>query len=369
MTANPNASLETRQVLTYLTNLTGVLSGQQAAYNMQYLSSGFRNHVQPLHDTTGQWPALLGASYGHGATAQEVSDGNRVLIDWWNAGGLVTIHAPVNNPWTDGNQHDLSQRDLAQLINPNSAVYARWMTQLDELVAGLTQLRDAGVVVLWRPLHEMTFRDTFWWNPPTQAGFASFKDVWRHMFNHFARLDNLLWVYAASNSGPYPADAGYPGDDYVDIVGVDVYSDTCSIQGDRYERLTAFGKPFALCEFGPQPTRDGSYNNLTTLNAIRERYPETCYILQWHSWAENKVAIGDCRNAGSLLSDPFVVNRDGVNWRGVTHGGNLLADLTSQVEWMSGVVTRAEQVADRLEALTQRWETALGAMGKALDGG
>jgi hypothetical protein len=40
-------------------------------------------------------------------------------------------------------------------LNPDSETHLRWMKELDQLADGLQQLKDAGVVVLWRPFHEM----------------------------------------------------------------------------------------------------------------------------------------------------------------------------------------------------------------------
>ncbi len=56
---------------------------------------------------------------------------------------------------------------------------------------------------------------------------TEYQTVWIDLFNYFSKeknLDNLLWVYApgyaATNVSLY-----YPGDDYVDIVALDVYVD------------------------------------------------------------------------------------------------------------------------------------------------
>ena len=77
----------------------------------------------------------------------------------------------------------------------------RWMHELDILAAGLGELQDAGVVVLWRPFHEVN-GDWFWWGGKKPETFIR---VWRHMFDYFTKtkkLNNLLWVY-----GPEPRQA------------------------------------------------------------------------------------------------------------------------------------------------------------------
>ena len=47
---------------------------------------------------------------------------------------------------------------------------------------------------------------------------------WFDYFTHEKNLHNLLWVYAPDQSAPNVT-LYYPGDDYVDIVALDVYVD------------------------------------------------------------------------------------------------------------------------------------------------
>ena len=72
------------------------------------------------------------------------------------------------------------------------------MQELDQLAAGLEELKEAGVVVIWRPFHEMN-GDWFWWGAKPPAEFVK---VWRHMFDYFTntkQLDNLLWAYGPNH--------------------------------------------------------------------------------------------------------------------------------------------------------------------------
>jgi len=324
--ANPNASADARKVLNYLNRLQDrpdnrVVSGQSLESNIGLADAGYQEFVVDLHAATGKWVGMIGLDYGWNASSSEISAGNQVLIDYWNRGGLVTLHYHVNNPWTGGNVRDLRHRDFVELITPGTVVYDTWMAELDKVAAGLAELRDAGVVVLWRPFHEMTFTNTFWWgvqrNDP--ASNESYKNMWRHMFNYFTYdkgLNNLLWVYAAADTDSYNSvDGPYPGYAYVDIVGIDVYSDSMTILGDGYNKLVALGKPFALTEVGPIGERDGSFDNMVTINAIRNRYPQTAYFLYWHNWTNNKVAIVTNENAEALLNDPWVITRDEIDWK------------------------------------------------------
>lgn len=90
-------------------------------------------------------------------------------------------------------------------------------SDLDKIAPYLLQLQSAGIPVLWRPLHEAAGK-WFWWG----AGTAdSYKKLWILMYDTFKKkgINNLIWVWTSEgNDG-----AWYPGDDYVDIIGIDMY--------------------------------------------------------------------------------------------------------------------------------------------------
>lgn len=322
---NPDASLAARQVLNLIQQLpeqseNRVLSGQHLAHHPYNVPDGYNNYVLGLESDTGQRPAILGADFGRG-TPSDLSRANAVLIDHWNQGGLVTINMHPENPWTGGGYRDKTHRNLEELITEGTAANTAWMLDLARIADGLEELRDAGVVVLFRPFHEMNYRTVFWWDMgavlddhPSQ-GEAAWIAMWHHLFHYMTverGLDNLLWVYAPADYDDawHGVMRVYPGDDYVDIVGIDLYNDAVDIQNQGYEKLIATGKPFALTEFGPG-TLDGSFDNSDTIAAIKSKYPETAYVLYWHSWNWNGLqhaSIRDNANPSGLLDDPWVAN-------------------------------------------------------------
>ena len=332
--ANPHASPEAKQLLRDLAQLPSrsenrVISGQHLSYHIRDTSEGYQTYIVDLQGSSAKWVAMIGVTYSLGATLSEIQQANRILIEHWNQGGLIMVDHHANNPWTGGSPWDLTSRNLEELITPGSAVNRVWMAELDKVAAGLAELRDAGVVVLWRPFHEMNYRECFWWDMgavlndhPGQGGQV-WKNMWKHMFNYFSdpqgwNLNNLLWVYGpadASSAGWNEPDVVYPGGEYVDIVSLDVYSDTQMVQGDTYEQLLSLAKPFGFAEVGPGSVMDGTWDNMTIIDSIRDRYPKVTFFGNWHSWTDNQVAIVDNRNAAALLSDPWVITREDQDWR------------------------------------------------------
>jgi mannan endo-1,4-beta-mannosidase len=180
------------------------------------------------------------------------------------------------------------------------------MRELDQLAEGLQQLKDAGVVVLWRPFHEMN-GDWFWWNGKDPATFIQ---LWRQMFNYFTQtkgLDNLLWVYAP-NHGDNAA-AYYPGDRYADLIGLDAYTDfidTNHIKG--YAGMARIKKPFGFTEFGPHGPENppGDYDYLRFIQGVQTNFPRTVFFMSWNA----RWSLARNTNTTELLNHPWIINRE-----------------------------------------------------------
>ena len=97
---------------------------------------------------------------------------NRLAIEYARNGGLVTISAHLYNPANPkrGGLRDKGVDTRDPALDPATRPISRWMEELDILAAGLKDLQDAGVVVLWRPFHEMN-GDWFWWGGKDPEAF------------------------------------------------------------------------------------------------------------------------------------------------------------------------------------------------------
>ena len=311
--ANTNASPAARAVLQYVQGLQGrsekrLLSGQFTDFGTN-AAVNTKKVFDLIQQRTGCRPAILGVDYADWHDGSIAAAGpNAAALDQWRHGGLVTISAHFFNPLrTNLTVSGLRDKgvDIAPLLDPASPAHAIWLRELDDIAAGLQQLRDAGVVVLWRPFHEMN-GGWFWWGAKKPDMFIV---LWRQMFDYFTtrkKLDNLLWVYAA-NTGGRTADY-YPGDNYVDLVGVDAYADfvdTQHIQGTA--ELQRLSKPFGFTEFGPHGPfhPSGDYNYLRFMDGVKKHFPQAVFFQAWSvNWG-----LTTNQNVGALLHDPWVVNR------------------------------------------------------------
>jgi mannan endo-1,4-beta-mannosidase len=307
--ANPNANPKARAVLDYFAALgpnqtKRLVSGQFAAFGN---GSGLRL-LSEIHDKTGHWPALLGVDYadfGRGGLTFKVP--NQAAMQYWQQGGLVTVSAHLYNPVrTNGGGLRDKGVELKDLMAPDTDTHKRWMQELDLLAGGLSELQDAGVVVLWRPFHEMN-GGWFWWGAKDPATFVA---LWRQMFDYFTqtkKLNNLLWVYAP-NHGDKTAEY-YAGDHYVDLVGLDAYTDfidTSHIKG--YAEVERLPKPFGFTEFGPHGASNppGDYDYLRFLEGVTNNFPRAVFFMSWNA----KWSLATNEHTKELLSDPSVINSE-----------------------------------------------------------
>ena len=263
---------------------------------------------------------------------------NELAKEYWRIGGLVTISCHMSNPWDGGKAWSKKGR-FEDLLDRSTPAYARYMEQVDEVARGLADLQDAGVVVIFRPFHEMT--SPFWWGGRDPA---TFKKLWRRMFVYYTQekgLHNLIWTWSPLVSKK--AMSYYPGNAYVDMTGLDIYAN--GVKGTKavYDDIMKTGKPFAITEFGPP---GNAHDNTTSRNYdygpfarhIKEHMPETVFFLAWRdAWG-----LLANLNAKKLLDDPLIANKGELDYQGkfpglknfITRSGNKLMDGDKHFRFM-----------------------------------
>lgn len=228
---NSNANSTAQSVYDYLRSIWGqyTLSGQQDLTWQDNI-----DEYQRVINDTGKAPAIMGYDFmqiglaaGNPGLAQ-----TQEAITHWNRGGLVTFCWHWRDPNNNGGStvgEFYTDRTSFQIpiangqLDTNSASYANIEDDIALIAAELQELQDAGVTVLWRPLHEAS-GGWFWWGRNDRAdgipAAYAYVALWRHLYNTLTidyGLNNLIWVW----NGQSPA--WYPGDDYVDISSYDVY--------------------------------------------------------------------------------------------------------------------------------------------------
>jgi mannan endo-1,4-beta-mannosidase len=288
---DPKATSNTQSIYRYLLGVRGknIIAGQQ---DLTWKDSV--DMARRVFDDTGKYPALMGFDFmNYGMTGPRVDGLHQTeeAIAFARRGGLVTFcwhwRDPALLKTSRVNEANFYVRDADPRKNTgftipiapgrldtSSAAYQQINGGIDLIAGELKRLSDAGVTVLWRPLHEASgYRGDgwFWWGRARTDGVPqaqAYIRLWRHLYDRLVNvhgLHNLIWVW----NGQDPA--WYPGDDVVDIVGYDIYDSgdgkTYKSQIQTYldaQGISALAKPIALTEnsYIPDPDKmaaDGAW--------------------------------------------------------------------------------------------------------------
>ncbi len=279
---NRDASPTTKKVLNLLYDIKGkyMLSGEQN-YNSDL--NVFSDSAKAI---TGKYPAVWGTDMMNWGDKDLGPQVVAESIKKWKEGYLVTLmwHEgnPTHNPPYDFEKDvkgRMTDAEWTELTTPGTALNKKWLDQIDAVAGYLKQLRDAGVPVLWRPYHEMN-GVWFWWG--NRKGPDGIVKLWKMMYDRYTNyhhLNNLLWVWGANGLRDIPFDEAYdyrdyyPGPQYVDVLGADIYHFDYE-QKDYNDLLKlANGKPIALTETGELPKPE-----------IIGVQPQWCWFMVWTSW-------------------------------------------------------------------------------------
>ena len=147
----------------------------------------------------------------------------------FNASGCTEDVMGTSNTNTCFNYTKAFKDSQCKEIDETSQEYKDIVADVDIVSGYFKQLQDKGIAVVWRPLHEAS-GGWFWWGT---ASAECYVQLYRLVFNRMVvtnELKNLIWVWNINTDPAFGYDysalnaAWYPGDEYVDIVAVDIYN-------------------------------------------------------------------------------------------------------------------------------------------------
>lgn len=221
---NPNASEGVHRVLAFLASTWGkyILSGQ---YDIAWNDS--IDMLERVRNDTGREPAIMGYDFLQITGPTRNFGQTNEAIAYWEKGGLVTFcwH------WRMGRSREFytDKTDFRITRDESSPEYAATIKMIDHVAMELKRLEKAGIPVLWRPLHEAS-GGWFWWGA---SGPDDYLWLWNLLYDRLTNhhgLNNLIWVWNGQDK------AWYPGDETVDIIGLDIYPPP----GDHRSQLEKF---------------------------------------------------------------------------------------------------------------------------------
>lgn len=310
------ATQETKALLQNLHDIAGnhSLFGHQAtlAYGYTWRGDSSRSDVK---DVTGSFPALYGWD-----VADFLPNPNAENPEWnkqrWNQnlayaqeglerGGVITYAWHMRNPVTYKSFYDTTKAIHA--IIPGGEKHDEYKQTLDLVAEFFQELSP--MPVIFRPYHEHN-GDWFWWG----KGLTTEEDyitLWRFTVEYLREekgVNNLIWAFSPDRSRIAMDNFdegyfyGYPGDDYVDIIGIDNYRDAGRSDGGQTmeEKKRDFG--ISLSNVAKIAIEKGKISALTEtgLEAIPDSVWWTEHLLpamQYDDMSKRNVYVQVWRNA------------------------------------------------------------------------
>lgn len=272
---NQQAGQSAKELLNFLTSNYGryTLTGQ-------YVSSPDNEEMELVFQTTGKYPVIrFSALHTSGSSFDSMFREIDACADWYRNGGIVSLmwywEAPSKKPSvyaeetdfvladavTDIDIANLTQEEIRGLYGEGKISEQCYglILDIDNMAGQLMSLKNKGVPVLWRPLHESS-GEWFWWGGDTEA----YKWLWNLMYRRFTDyfgLDNLIWVWNGQSESTLVDKNTF------DIASLDIYMGSEKDFGSRYEQFLALqkivgeDKLIALSECSEIPDIDASFRD------------------------------------------------------------------------------------------------------------
>jgi mannan endo-1,4-beta-mannosidase len=282
------------------------LFGHQHAMEYGHGWAGDENRSD-VKSVTGSNPAVIGVDLsgftGRPADAvqKEKERVRRVVEDTYNRGGVITVAWHFNNPVSPGGFYwkDSVSLPAVKYIIPGGEANDKYK----EILRGIGEWannvkgKDGNLVpMIFRPFHEFD-GGWFWWGAPhcTREEFIS---LWRFTVSYLRDsmgVHNFIYAFSPDNRFNTEAEYldRYPGDEWVDLLGVDNYGD---MGRDGYKLDAASkklriisdlaikkGKLAAFTETGLESLPNPNWWNDVLLKVMKRDNLRLCYVLVWRN--------------------------------------------------------------------------------------
>lgn len=237
--------------------------------------------VKAVYDKSDKYPALVGLDLlmatGHQSDESwfmsYTENSIKIAEELWKEGGIpaFTWHWKVGKDsvfYTKDTNFDFTKGFLSGTTNwdTTSETYKLLVADIDKISKHFQRLQTQGIAAIWRPIHEAA-GGWFWWG---SKGAEAYKALYALVYDRMVNtngLKNLIWVWNIERDPAIGYDykalngAWYPGDEYVDIIGVDIYNSAFDYNSNvnSYNKIVSemgTDKIIALTENGPIVTPD-----------------------------------------------------------------------------------------------------------------
>ncbi|MEZ4810282.1 MAG: glycosyl hydrolase [Allomuricauda sp.] len=219
----------------FLTSKKGIILGHQDSpgYGVGWKNDETSNTFESdVRKTTGDFPGVYGFDLGHIELDKESNLDTvgfalmrKSIQEAYGKGGIITLSWHLDNPVSDGSSWDtIPAVDKIIGNGPYRIKYELWVERVANFIKSL-KYKGRRIPLIFRPFHEMNGH-WFWWGEGNCSA-SDYRELWRqtvHLLKDKHRVHQILYAYS-----PNIVDTDstflkyYPGDEYVDLLGIDIY--------------------------------------------------------------------------------------------------------------------------------------------------
>ncbi|WP_322552635.1 glycosyl hydrolase (plasmid) [Priestia megaterium] len=338
---DPLATKKTRSLFAYLKDIRGkhILFGHQHATDEGLTLTNSDKFQSEVNNSVGDFPAVFGwdtlslEGKEKPGVPNDLKKSRENLILAMKkvdeSGGIITLSSHLPNFVTGGSFNDTSGSVVQQILpgGDKNREFNAFLDNLALFAKGLKDKKGNPIPVLFRPFHEQN-GSWFWWGAKTTT-VDEYVEIYRYTVEYLRDkkgVHNFLYIYSPNGTFGGSQDnylTTYPGDDYVDILGMDQYDNQdnpgtnqfldnlvkdlamISKLADDKDKIATFSE-FGYSPQGMKTIRNGDLNWFTKLLEAIKSNPDAKRIAYMHTWANfalNGNLFVPYRNAPNNLGD------------------------------------------------------------------
>jgi len=258
-----------------------------------------------IKSVCGSYPAVFGWEIGNLGNERSLdsvlfSDIRKWIIKVYEMGAVNTISWHLNNPVTGNNSWD--QTPAVKNILPGGNKHEFFKEQLKTFAkfnSALVDKNGVAIPVVFRPFHEHN-GTWFWWGKKG-CTIDEYKSLWKFTIEYLRdslNIHNLIYTYSPDGQFTDYMER-YPGDEFVDILGVDFYfrnkindkqiNEFVNTLTVLTKAAKSKNKVAVLSETGYELLKDSLWHTKAILNPIKKNRSkiEIAYMLTWRNARTN----------------------------------------------------------------------------------
>ncbi|MEN2416468.1 glycoside hydrolase family 26 protein [Flavobacterium mesophilum] len=284
-----------------------ILFGHQHA--LEY-GHGWKNesNKSDVKSVTGSHPAVVGVDFSDfsGRPKEVIEKAKESLrknvVDTYERGGITTVSWHFNNPVSENGFYwkdsvSVPAMSLIKVGGSNHEQYKEILKTIADFAHSVKAKDGTLAPMIFRPFHEFD-GDWFWWGKKYTSR-EDFIAVWQFTVSYLRdTLGVHNFIYAFSPDVRFNSEAEYleryPGDDYVDMFGMDDYADfgrdgkyNLEAGVKRLKIISELAikkqKLAAFTETGLESVPNEKWWTEVLLKTLKSEHLELAYVLVWRN--------------------------------------------------------------------------------------